>query len=87
MYEQKIVVTNKSGLHARPAMLFTKAAANYQAKIMIQKGEKTADAKSILKVLALGVTAGTELIISAEGQDEKQAVNALVAMINEGLGE
>lgn len=87
MYEQTVVVNNKSGLHARPATLFIKTAAAYQAKITVKKGEKTADAKSMLKVLALGVNAGTELVISAEGPDEEQAVTALVALINEGLGE
>lgn len=87
MYEQTVVVNNKSGLHARPATLFTKAAAAFQSKITVKKGEKTADAKSILKILALGVNAGTELTISAEGQDEEQAVTSLVTMINEGLGE
>lgn len=87
MYEQKVVVTNKSGLHARPATLFIKTAAAYQAKITVRNGEKTADAKSMLKVLALGVNAGAELIISAEGPDEEQAVNALVALIKGGLGE
>jgi len=87
MYEQRIVVTNKSGLHARPANLFTKTAATFQSKISVAKGDKSADAKSILKVLSLGINAGTELIISADGPDERQAVAALIELIEAGLGE
>jgi phosphocarrier protein HPr len=87
MYEQTVVVTNSSGLHARPAALFVKAAAAFQAAITVRHGAKTADAKSMLKVLALGVNAGAELIISAEGPDEEQAVAALAALVSGGLGE
>ena len=87
MHEQKVIVINKSGLHARPAALFVKTAAAFRASVTVRSGEKTADAKSMLKVLALGVNAGAELVISAEGPDEEQAVAALVALLSGGLGE
>jgi phosphocarrier protein HPr len=87
MVEMNIVVNNKTGLHARPADLFTKTAAKFQSKVTVRKGEKTVDAKSILKILSLGVRAGTELTIAADGSDEQQAVVALVELIESGLGE
>jgi Phosphotransferase System HPr (HPr) Family len=87
MYEQRVVVNNKSGLHARPAHLFAKLAMTFQAKISVAKGDKKVDAKSILMVLTLGVNAGTEITLTAEGPDERQAVTALVELIETGLTE
>ena len=87
MYSEKVVVENKTGLHARPASIFTQTAAGFESEITIQKGEETADAKSILYLMALGVFRDTEITITAEGPDEREAVSALVSLIRSRFGE
>ncbi|HYE10414.1 MAG TPA: HPr family phosphocarrier protein, partial [Patescibacteria group bacterium] len=70
MVEVKLVMTNKSGLHARPAAEFTKLAARFKSKITLEGNGKTADAKRILMVLTMGIRQGGELTIKADGPDE-----------------
>ncbi|MDR3588201.1 MAG: HPr family phosphocarrier protein [Negativicutes bacterium] len=81
MYSKTVVVQNKTGLHARPAAIFVQAAQRFNAKITITKDERSVDAKSILKVLSLGVGQGKSITIAAEGADEQAAVEALAGMI------
>jgi len=87
MYSQSVKVENKSGLHARPASLFVTAASKFQSKITVQKGTDTADAKSILYLISLEISKGTEIVISASGPDEEEAVTTLVNLIKSGMGE
>jgi phosphocarrier protein HPr len=77
MTQETVIITNESGLHARPATLFTQLAAKFESKITIAKGEKKADAKSILTVLTLGAAKGTEVVLTADGPDEAAAVQQL----------
>lgn len=87
MYSITVTVTNKAGLHARPAALFAQAAAKFQATVTIRKGEQTGDAKSILKILSLGISQGSDIVLSAEGPDERTAVETLAGLLESGLGE
>ncbi len=64
-------------LHARPAALFVRTAMRFKAKIMVGANGREADAKSILSVLGLGATAGTVLLVRAEGEDAAAALDAL----------
>ena len=64
-------------LHARPAGVFVKTAMQFQARITVAIGDRVADAKSILKVLALGAPGGTFLSLQAEGPDAEAALAAL----------
>ena len=64
-------------LHARPAGVFVRTAMQFQARITVAAGDRVADAKSILKVLALGATGGTQLSLQAEGPDAAAALAAL----------
>ena len=86
-----VVVSNPSGLHARPAATFVKAAAAFAADIRVtnltRDPERGASAKSILGVLQLGVSRGHELRIEAEGDDADCAVRELAALVEAGLGE
>lgn len=68
-------------LHARPAGLFVREAARFGASILIAANGKSANAKSILQVLALGATGGTELGLSASGQDAAEAVSSLAELV------
>lgn len=68
-------------LHARPAGLFVRTAAGFRSRITVAAGEKRADAKSILGVLALGAAGGTTLQLMAEGDDAEAALAALSACV------
>lgn len=87
MISEKVTVLNETGLHARPAAMFVSNAAKFKSELTVQKGEKQANAKSILSVLALGVTKGTEITITAQGPDEKEAVNKLIELIQSKFNE
>lgn len=91
MYSKKTVVVNATGLHARPASDFVKAAKGYASRITIANlstpEEEPVNAKSIISVLSLGMGKGTEVEVSANGDDEQAAVDALVALIEGGFGE
>ena len=71
------VLPDGVALHARPAGLFVRTAMQFQARITVAAGDRVADAKSILKVLALGAVGGTSLSLQAEGADADEAVAAL----------
>lgn len=77
MQEVKICLQNSTGLHARPATVFTQMAAKFKSKVTVANGAKKSDAKSILGVLTLGAVQGSELVLTAEGADEEEAVKTL----------
>ena len=85
------VIRNPSGLHARPAAVFVRAAADYRSEIRVtnltRDPERTASAKSILGVMQLGVACGHEVLLEAEGDDAEQALDQLHGVIEGGLGE
>ena len=81
MISEKVVIINETGLHARPASIFVNMAAKFKSELMVQKGEKQVNAKSILAVLSLGISKGTEITISAQGPDEEEAVSKLVELV------
>lgn len=87
MYSESITVQNKTGLHARPAATFVQAASRFQSKISIEKDGKEANAKSMLSLLSLGVSMGSTVKITAEGDDDAQAVRALTELIESKFGE
>jgi phosphotransferase system HPr (HPr) family protein len=82
-----ITILTKAGLHARPAALLVQTAAQFQSKISVQSGEKSANAKSILSVLKLGATTGATIIVRAEGEDAEQAIAALVDLARRNFDE
>jgi len=84
--EATVALPSAVALHARPAANFVKTAMRFRSRVTIGVNGKTADAKSILAVLALGATGGTTLRLSAEGEDAPAALDALAACI-EGLSE
>ena len=82
-------MTNQSGLHARPAAQFAAEARKYPGEMTVTNlsSGQAADAKSIIKVLTLGITSGTTIAICAEGEGEKEAVTAMVELVKSGCGE
>ena len=87
MFSKDVVVQNQVGLHARPATFFIQKANEFKASIWVEKEERRVNAKSLLGVLSLGITKGSSIVISAEGPDEEEAVNALCALIESNFGE
>ena len=89
MKEVKTTVVNPNGIHARPASLFIQEAKKFQSKIAVENlgTGKAKDAKSILGVMSLGMTKGTEIRIVAEGPDEEAAILAMQQLVDSGCGE
>ncbi len=85
--QQTVTVLNESGLHARPAGMFVKTASKFKSDINIICNESAYNAKSIMNVLSLGISKGTDIIISSDGEDEKEAMEALVSLVNSRFGE
>jgi len=86
----ELVMANPSGLHARPATLFTEAAARFTSRITVEnltRGSGPVDAKSMLMLLTAGVSKDQRIRLVADGPDEDAAIDSLVALINAGLGE
>ena len=81
MVSKTIVVQNQVGLHARPATFFIQKSNEFKSSIWIEKEERKVNAKSLLGVLSLGITKGTQIEIIADGVDEEEAVAALETLI------
>ena len=81
MITREVTVHNSMGLHARPATYFIQKANSYRCAISIEKDDRSVNAKSLLGVLSMGITTGTEIALVAEGPDEEAAVKELSAML------
>lgn len=81
MQKIKMTLTNKSGLHARPASEFAKLATKFKSNIIVEANDRKCNAKSIMGLLSLGVSLGKEITISTEGIDEKEALDALASLL------
>ena len=82
MIEKTVVVTNRLGIHARPATVFVQAAAKFQADIFLSKGDVSrVNGKSIMGVMMLAAEQGAEVLVETEGTDAEQAVDALAELL------
>jgi len=79
--EKTVVISNPQGLHARPAELFARLALQFDSEIEVIRDSNRVDAKSILHVLTLGATQGTELTLQAHGDDAEAALEALARLV------
>lgn len=85
--ETSVIITNRVGLHARPARLLVQTAAQFRSQIQLRHGEKTANAKSILGVLTLGAILGDTIMLHAEGEDAEEALKVLTDLVNQKFYE
>ena len=85
MFVKDVTVENQVGLHARPATFFIQKANEFKSSIWVEKEERRVNAKSLLGVLSLGIMGGTDIRIIADGSDEKEAVEGLVALVKSGF--
>lgn len=82
-----VIVKNPQGLHARPADALVRLASQFESNILIGKGGELVDCKSILSLLTLGAAEGTELLISAEGDDADGALRSIEELFESGFDE
>lgn len=87
MQRRSVIIINKLGLHARAASKLVATASSFESKVLISRDEKLIDGKSIMAVLMLAATKGTELEIITDGHDEEEAVQALINLINNRFDE
>lgn len=85
--EARVVLSNKMGLHARPSTQIATTASRFSSDIHIGRDDMMVDAKSVLELLMLAAECGTELVVTAEGDDAKAAVAALVDLVKGRFGE
>jgi phosphocarrier protein len=87
MIERTVTVSNRAGIHARPAAILVEKIQKFKSAIYMEKGPDRINAKSIMGVITLGAGYGTELTIRAEGEDETQAVETLVRLFESKFEE
>lgn len=87
MVSAKVRIKNTTGLHLRPAGIFCNEASRYEANINFIYRDTTSNAKSVLSVLGACIKCGDEIELICEGRDEEEALEAMVKVVNDGLGE
>jgi len=87
MTSQEVTVVNQLGMHARAAAKFVHLATRYEARVKVARDRREMDGKSIMGILLLAAARGSTITMSADGADEKDAVAALVALVQGGFGE
>lgn len=85
MVHKVLQITNDEGLRARAAALFVQVASQYSSQIVIEKGNKKINAKSIMGVLSLGVGKGDSIHVLATGDDEKEALKGLAELVKDNF--
>lgn len=87
MVKTEITISNKLGLHARASAKFTKLAGSFPCEVWMSKGERRVNAKSIMGIMMLAAGLGSEVVLETDGEQEQEAMDALVALINDKFGE
>ena len=87
MIQSSVTISNKLGLHARASAKLTKTAGNFACDVWMSRGDRRVNAKSIMGVMMLAAGMGTEVVLETNGADEDQAMQALLALINDKFGE
>lgn len=87
MVRQRVTIMNPTGLHLRPAGIFCNTASNFKCKVTFEYDDTIANAKSVLSVLGACIKKGDEIELICEGEDEEEALKAMVDAIVDGLGE
>ena len=87
MQERAVTIINKLGLHARAAAKFVTAASSFSSSVDVSKNGQIVNGKSIMGVMMLAASRGTDLIIIADGDDEQEAADRLVKLVEDRFGE
>jgi phosphotransferase system HPr (HPr) family protein len=86
-FSRVVVIQNEQGLHARPAEMFARTAMKYASRIAVIRDDRRVDGKSIIDLLTMGATQGTQLTVEATGADAAAAVEALARLVESGFQE
>jgi phosphocarrier protein HPr len=87
MQQQEVQIINKLGLHARASARLTQLASSFKCEVMLSRNNRRVNAKSIMGVMMLAAAKGTTIVIETNGEDESEAMQALVKLINDYFGE
>jgi len=87
MIKTNTTISNKLGLHARASAKLTKLAGSFPCEVWISRGERRVNAKSIMGVMMLAAGIGSEVLVETDGDREQEAMDALLALINDKFGE
>jgi phosphocarrier protein HPr len=87
MMKKNATISNKLGLHARASAKLTKLAGSFPCEVWMSRGERRVNAKSIMGVMMLAAGIGSEVTLETHGEREQEAMDALVALINDRFGE
>ena len=85
--EKKVIIKNESGIHARPAALLVKKASEFECAVEIDFNGKKVNAKSIMGIMSLGASKGSEITVITDGADADKAANEVAKLIESGFGE
>ena len=87
MIKSSITISNKLGLHARASAKLTKLAGSFPCEVWLSRGERRINAKSIMGVMMLAAGLGSEVVLETDGEQEREAMDALLALIDDKFGE
>jgi phosphocarrier protein len=87
MVEQIVTIQNRAGIHARPSALLVQTAKDFQSNIYLEKGNDRINGKSIMGILTLGASYGTEIKVIVDGEDEAAALDAMVKLFDKKFEE
>ena len=87
MIKKSVTISNKLGLHARASAKLTKLAGSYPCEVWLSRGDRRINAKSIMGVMMLAAGLGSEVTIETSGDKEQEALDAIVALMNDKFGE
>jgi phosphocarrier protein HPr len=87
MIQHTVTIINKLGLHARASAKLTKLAGSFPCQVWLAKGDRRVNAKSIMGVMMLAAGIGSEVVLETDGEQEQEAMQALLALINDKFGE
>jgi phosphocarrier protein len=87
MTSRSVTVVNQLGMHARAAARFVHLASRFQARVRVSRQGREMDGKSIMGILLLAASRGSIIVISTDGDDEREAIDALVTLVESGFGE
>ena len=87
MIKTTVTISNKLGLHARASAKLTKLAGSFPCEVWMSRGERRVNAKSIMGVMMLAAGIGSTVVLETDGPQEQEAMEALLALINDKFGE
>ena len=87
MISDTVTIVNKLGLHARAATRLVNCASTFECEVWIGNGEKSVNGKSIMGILTLAASRGTDLFIEADGMDKKEAIESIIELVKSRFGE